>query len=56
MAWIMLPLTCPVSRAERAIAMVRNRATMPSVMSIATEIAVPWAALVTAIRAIPGVT
>ncbi len=36
--------------------MVRNRAMMPSVMSIATEIAVPWAAPATAISRIPGAT
>ena len=35
---------------------VRNRAMMPSVMSMATEIAVPWAALATVISRIPGVT
>ena len=36
--------------------MVRKRATMPSVMSVATEIAVPWAAEATVMRMIPGVT
>ena len=40
--WIRLPTTWPVSTEARAIAMVRNRAMMPSVMSMATEIAVPW--------------
>ncbi|GAA3259030.1 hypothetical protein GCM10010532_110240 [Dactylosporangium siamense] len=35
-----LPSTCPVRTDMRAIAMVRNRAMMPSVMSIATAIAV----------------
>ena len=38
------------------MAIVRNRAMMPSVMSMATEIAVPWAAPATVIRRIPGVT
>ena len=36
---ITLPSTCPVSTAGRTIAIVRNLATMPSVMSMATEIA-----------------
>ena len=43
----MAPRTCPVSTEARAMAMVRNRAMMPSVMSMATEIAVPWAAAAT---------
>ena len=38
------------------MAIVRNRAMMPSVMSIATEIAVPWAAPATVTRRIPGTT
>ena len=38
------------------MAMVRNRAMMPSVMSMATEIAVPWAAAATVIRMMPGTT
>ena len=38
--WIWVPSTCPVSTEEREMAMVRNRAMMPVVMSIATEIAV----------------
>jgi hypothetical protein len=54
--WIMLPRTWPGSTEGRKIAMVRNRATMPSVMSMATEIAVPVAPAATAIRRIPGVT
>ena len=54
--WIMLPSTCPVSTETRAMAIVRNRAMMPSVMSMATEIAVPWAAAATVISRIPGVT
>ncbi len=36
--------------------MVRKRAMMPSVMSIATEIDVPWAAPATVMRRIPGTT
>ena len=52
----MLPTTCPVSTEAREIAMVRNRAMMPSVMSMATEIAVPWAAAATVIRRMPGTT
>ena len=38
------------------MAMVRNRATMPSVMSVATEIAVPCATAATVISRIPGAT
>ena len=54
--WIMLPRTCPVSTEAREIAIVRKRAMMPSVMSMATEIAVPCAAAATVISRIPGVT
>ena len=54
--WIRLPTTCPVSTDAREIAIVRKRATMPSVMSIATAIAVDCAAPVIASRRIPGVT
>ena len=54
--WIRLPTTCPVSTDTREMAMVRNRAMMPSVMSMATEIAVPWAAPATVIRRMPGAT
>ena len=36
------------------MAMVRNRAMMPSVMSMATEIAVPWTAAAMAISMIAG--
>ncbi len=54
--WIVLPSTCPVRNDARAIPIVRKRAMMPSVMSIAAEIAVPWAAPAMAIRMIPGVT
>ena len=50
--WMTLPTTWPVRTDARAIAMVRNRATIPSVMSIAIEIAVPWAAPATVIRRI----
>ena len=39
-----LPMTCPASTDARAIAIVRKRAMIPAVMSIATEIAVPGAA------------
>ena len=41
-AWMTLPMTWPASTEARAIAIVRKRAMIPSVMSIATEIAVPW--------------
>jgi hypothetical protein len=51
-----LPTTWPVSTDPRAIDIVRKRAMMPSVMSIETEIAVPWAAPAAVIRRIPGVT
>src|SRR4029077_11504644 len=47
MLWIKLPRTWPVSTEERAMAMVRNRAMMPSVMSMATDIAVACAAVAT---------
>ena len=56
MLWIMLPRTWPVSTEERAMAMVRNRAMMPSVMSMATDIAVACAAAATVSRMMPGVT
>ena len=49
-------MTCPASTAERATDIVRKRAMMPSVMSIATEIAVPCAVPPTVIRRIPGIT
>ena len=51
-----LPTTCPVRTDDRAIAMVRNRAMIPSVMSIATEMAVPWAADAAVISRMPGAT
>ena len=43
MVWMRLPRTWPVSTAPLEIAMVRKRATMPSVMSVDTEMAVPVA-------------
>ena len=54
--WIVLPRTCPITTDARAIPIVRNRAMIPSVMSIDTEMAVLWAPPATAIRTIPGVT
>jgi hypothetical protein len=54
--WIRLPTTCPVRTDTRAIAIVRKRAMIPSLMSMATEMAVPWAAPATASRRMPGVT
>ncbi len=54
--WIRLPITWPVSTAPRAIAIVRNRSMMPSVMSIATDSAVPSAAEATAMIRMPGTT
>ena len=54
--WMTLPTTWPLRTETRAIAIVRNRAMMPSFMSIATEIAVPWAAPATVISRIPGIT
>ncbi len=55
-AWMRLARTWPVSTAERAIAMVRKRSTMPPVMSMATTIAVPWTAAARVISRTPGVT
>jgi len=52
----MLPMTWPVRTEAREMAMVRNRAMMPLVMSMATEIAVPWAPPASEIRRIPGTT
>ena len=54
--WISAPTTWPVSTDTRAIAIVRKRAMMPSVMSIATAIATPWAMPATANSRMPGVT
>ena len=41
MDWLRLPRTCPVNTDARAMAMVRKRAMMPAVASMATEMAVP---------------
>jgi hypothetical protein len=54
--WDMAPRTWPVRMEGRKMAMVRQRATMPSVMAMATEIAVAWATPATAIRRIPEMT
>jgi hypothetical protein len=54
--WMTVPTTCPVSTDALLIRMVRNRAMMPSVMSIATEMAVPMIALVMVISRMAGVT
>ena len=55
-AWMVLPSTCPASTAAREIAIVRNRAVMPSVMSIATVIATPLAVPAMVIARMPGMT
>ena len=52
---IVLPMTWPSNTEDRAIPIVRKRAMMPSVISIATEIAVPCEPPATAIS-IPGTT
>ena len=52
--WIKLPTTCPVSTDAREIAMVRNLATIPSVMSVATDTAVPVAPPATVISRTPA--
>ena len=54
--WMTLPTTCPASTEARATAIVRKRAMIPAVMSIATEIAVPVAAPATVMIRIPGRT
>ena len=54
MVWITLPMTWPVRTETRAMSMVLNRAMMPVVMSIETEIAVPCAAPATVIMRMPG--
>ena len=54
--WIRVPSTCPVSTEEREMAMVRNRAMMPVVMSIATEIAVACATQAMDSTMMPGMT
>lgn len=53
--WIIAPSTWPVSTETLAMAMVRNRSMIPSVMSVATETAVPMDTLATVIVRIPGV-
>ena len=55
-AWTMLPSTWPVSTEAREMDIVRKRATMPPVMSMATEIAVPWTMAAMVITRIPGTT
>jgi hypothetical protein len=52
--WITLPSTCPVSSDTRAMAMVRNRATMPSVMSMQTDTAVDTDPEATVSTRMPG--
>ena len=54
--WITLPRTWPARTAPREIAIVRKRAMIPAVMSMATEIAVPVPPAATAISRIPGTT
>jgi hypothetical protein len=54
--WMVLPTTWPVRIEAREMAIVRKRATIPSVMSIAIEIAVPVAPTATVISRIPGTT
>ncbi len=49
-----LPTTCPTSTDPRWIAMVRKRAMMPSLMSLATETAVPIVVLPMVISSRPG--
>ena len=51
-----LPTTWPARTAARAIAIVRKRAMIPAVMSIATVIAVPCAVPTIVISRIPGMT
>jgi hypothetical protein len=41
MVWIALPTTCPVRTDGRTLAMVLNRAMMPLIVAIATDVAVP---------------
>ena len=48
------PSTCPVSTDTRAMSIVRNRAMIPVVMSVAVEIAVPRATLATVMIRMPG--
>jgi len=49
-------MTWPVSTTLRAMAMVRNRARIPAVMSMAIEMAVPWAVPAIVITMIAGAT
>ena len=48
------PSTWPVSTDTRAMSIVRNRAMIPVVMSVAVEIAVPSATLATVMIRMPG--
>ncbi len=54
MVWIRLPTTCPVRSEPREIAIVRNRFTMPSVMSTLTETAVETDPAVAVSTSTPG--
>ena len=51
-----LPTTCPTSTEPRWIAIVRKRATMPSVMSLETDTAVPITVPPMVISRMPGTT
>ena len=53
--WITEAITCPVRTETRAIDMVRKRSMMPSVMSMATLIAVPCTDATIAMSSMPGV-
>src|SRR6516164_10919051 len=53
--WITAPPTWPASMLTRATGMVRNRATMPPVMSVATETAVEVVAATAVSARMPGV-
>ncbi len=52
--WITLPMTWPARTAPRAIAIVRKRAMIPAVMSIATVMAVPCPVPAAVISRMPG--
>src|SRR5215468_7272965 len=54
--WISVPITCPVSTDALLIDMVRKRAMIPCVMSMATDIAVPRIAPVIVMIRMVGVT
>jgi hypothetical protein len=56
MVRMVLPSTWPDSTAALAMPIVRNRAMIPSAMSMDTEIAVPWATPTIAMSRMPGVT